>query len=328
MQWFTPFNIAKSSFPVSHQSKILSMGSCFAQTIGQKLHDHKFDCLINPFGSIFNPRSLAKLVEGANYKDQFDESEIVERDGLFFHYSTHSDLVADTKEELLQKLHTQRGRCKDYLVNGTHLILTLGTAWVYELPDTKSIVANCHKQPSAKFTKRLLSLAEMEMSLGFLFDNLTQTYPALKIILTVSPVRHLKDGISENQLSKSLLRVLCSTMEKKYDSVAYFPAYEIMIDELRDYRWYKSDLIHPTTAAENYIWEKWKQSFLNADTQVKVNQIHKVQLELAHRPLNSKSTAHRAFLTNLLQKLERLNQEFDFSNEIDRVQDELAQFSD
>jgi hypothetical protein len=322
MQWSTEFTIPESQFPISHQSKILSMGSCFAQTIGQKMIDAKMDCLVNPFGTIFNPRSLEMLLEGAMFCDRFEDEAIVERDGLFFHYSSHSDLVADTKEELLRKLKIQQDLTRNHLETGTHLILTFGTAWVYELEEWGT-VANCHKQPSAKFNKRLLSLGEMEDRLGLLFDNFSRVYPNLKIILTVSPVRHTKDGIPENQLSKSLIRVLCSQLENHFCFVSYFPAYEVMIDELRDYRFYKADLIHPSEVAENYIWEKWSNSYFSTETKEKVIQIQKVKLELAHRPLNPKSEAHQKFLQNLLQKLERLSTEFDFSNEINQVQNQL-----
>lgn len=322
MQWSTEFTIPESQSPISHQSKILSMGSCFAQTIGQQMVAHKFDCLVNPFGTIFNPTSLVKLLEAAVFQNQFDEAEILERDGLYFHYTSHSDLVADSKEALLKKLLTQRNLCKEYLEKGTHLILTLGTAWVYELAESGKTVANCHKQPSAKFTKRLLTLEEMKDQLNLLFDNFSRINPDLKIILTLSPVRHLKDGVPENQLSKSLLRVLCGELEKKRSNVTYFPAYEILIDELRDYRFYKEDLIHPSTEAENYIWEKWQTSNFTIVTQQKTAQIFKLIQELAHRPLNPQSVAHSKFLSNLQQKLERLNGEFDFSSEIEstRVQ--------
>lgn len=299
------------------------MGSCFAQTIGQKLVDHKFDCLVNPFGTIFNPYSLAKLLEAALFQNPFDQADILEREGLFFHYSSHSDIVAESKDALMEKLLTQRNLVQEYLTKGTHLIVTLGTAWVYESVDSHETVANCHKQPSAKFKKRLLTLEEMKDKLQRLFDSLSVAHPILKIILTVSPVRHIKDGIPENQLSKSLLRVLCHELEKCNDSIAYFPSYEILIDELRDYRFYKNDLIHPSAEAEDYIWEKWKVSNFTNETQQKTSHVQKINQELAHRPLNPKSAAHRKFLSNLLQKLERLNGEFDFSKEIKQVKSQL-----
>ncbi len=299
------------------------MGSCFAQSIGKKMLDSKLDILVNPFGTIFHPNALADLLAAGISGNQADENLISERDGLFFHYSAHSDLVGKSKEALMEKLNTRIEMTGGYLKTGTHLILTLGTAWVYELKETQTLVANCHKQPSGFFEKRLLSLDEMKMALGNLFSKLPAFNPTLKIVLTVSPVRHIKDGISENQLSKSLLRVLCADLESGFENVSYFPAYEIMMDELRDYRFYKSDLIHPSEQAENYIWDKWAGAFFTPLTQKKVNQIFKIKLELEHRPLNPGSEAHRQFLEKLLEKLERLEPEFDFSREIETTKQTL-----
>ncbi len=326
MQWFTEISIPKSPSPISHSSKILSIGSCFAQTIGQKMLDSKLDILVNPFGTIFHPNAIADLLEAGISGDQPDENLILERDGLFFQYSAHSDLVGKSKDELLEKLNQRIELTSGYLKTGTHLILTLGTAWVYEFKKTQTLVANCHKQPSDFFEKRLLSLDEMKMAMENLFSKLSYFNPNLKIVLTVSPVRHIKDGISENQLSKSLLRVLCSDLEKEFENLSYFPAYEIMMDELRDYRFYKSDLIHPSEQAENYIWDKWAGAFFTPLTQKKVNQIGKIKLELNHRALNPKSDAHRKFLQNLLQKLEQLNTEIDFSIEIQATKQSLEGF--
>jgi hypothetical protein len=165
----------------------------------------------------------------------------------------------------------------------------------------------------------------MEMGLWSVLDNFSRTFPNLKIILTLSPVRHIKDGVAENQLSKSLLRVLCANLERRMSSVSYFPAYEIIMDELRDYRFYKSDLIHPSEEAEEYIWQKWQLAIFPEATSEKVSEIQKVQLELAHRPFNPDTDAHRKFLQNLLAKLERLNGEFDFSEEISEVKSRIEE---
>lgn len=318
MQWSTEFTIPESKSPISHQDKVLSMGSCFAQTIGQKMVDAKFDCLVNPFGTIFHPMILGDLLDHAMFQDQLKENGILEREGIYFYLGAHSDLHANSPEELAQKYIIQLATVKDYLETGTHLILTLGTSWIYEAKEFGR-VANCHKLPQKQFSKRLVSLEEMNSHFNHIFGNISRTYPNLKIILTVSPVRHIKDGITENQLSKSLLRVLCSQLEDRFSFVSYFPAYEVMMDELRDYRFYKKDLIHPTEEAEDYIWEKWSKAYFSKETQAKNLELQKIKMELAHRPLNPTSEAHRKFLQNLLQKLERLNGEFDFSKEIYRI---------
>ncbi len=322
MRWSIDFPIPASPFPISHQSKILSMGSCFAQTIGQKMKNAKFDVLVNPFGTLFHPLNLAELLDHALFQDPLEKEGILERDGLFLHYATHSDVVGKSPEELAELYSQKLKLTRSYLEQGSHLILTLGTAWVYE-HETFGRVANCHKQPQKLFEKKLSSLEEMEMGLWSVLDNFSRAFPNLKIILTLSPVRHIKDGVAENQLSKSLLRVLCANLERRMSSVSYFPAYEIIMDELRDYRFYKSDLIHPSEEAEDYIWQKWQQSIFSQSTREIVSEIQKVQLELAHRPFNPDTDAHRKFLQNLLSKLERLNAEFDFSKELVEVKSRI-----
>ncbi|RAI89442.1 GSCFA domain-containing protein [Algoriphagus yeomjeoni] len=322
MQWSTEFIIPESQFPISHQSKVLSLGSCFAQTIGQKMIDSKMNCLVNPFGTIFHPMILGDLLNHALFQDKMEENGVIERDGVFFYFGAHSDLHGFSKEDLEQKYAVKLAEVKEYLETGTHLILTFGTSWIYETEEFGR-VANCHKLPQKQFSKKLVSLEAMVLHLGHVFGNFSRVYPNLKIILTVSPVRHIKDGIPENQLSKSLLRVLCNELEKRYHNIIYFPAYEILIDELRDYRFYKEDLIHPSEKAENYIWEKWSKAYFSQETQAKNQELQKIKLELAHRPLNPNSEAHQKFLQNLLQKLERLNEEFDFSEEMVMVQKQL-----
>ena len=322
MRWSIDFPIPDSPFPISHQSKILSMGSCFAQTIGQKMKNAKFDVLVNPFGTIFHPLNLADLLDHALFQDPLEKDGMLERNGLFLHYATHSDVVGKSPEELTELYSQKLSLTRSYLEQGTHLILTLGTAWIYE-HETFGRVANCHKQPQKLFEKKLTTLEEMEMGLWSVLDNFSRAFPNLKIILTLSPVRHIKDGVAENQLSKSLLRVLCANLERRMSSVRYFPAYEIIMDELRDYRFYKSDLIHPSEEAEEYIWQKWQQAIFPEATREKISEIQKVQLELAHRPFNPDTDAHRKFLQNLLAKLERLNDEFDFSEEIVEVKKQI-----
>lgn len=324
MRWSIDFPIPDSPFPISHQSKILSMGSCFAQTIGQKMKNAKFDVLVNPFGTLFHPLNLADLLDHALFQDPLEKDGMLERDGLFLHYATHSDVVGKSPEELTELYFQKLSQTRSYLQQGTHLVLTLGTAWIYE-HEIFGRVANCHKQPQKLFEKKLSSLEEMEMGLWSVLDNFSRAFPNLKIILTLSPVRHIKDGVAENQLSKSLLRVLCANLERRMSYVSYFPAYEIIMDELRDYRFYKSDLIHPSEEAEEYIWQKWQLAIFSEATREKVSEIQKVQLELAHRPFNPDTDAHRKFLQNLLAKLERLNNEFDFSEEIREVKSRIEE---
>uniref|UniRef100_UPI0040489A4B GSCFA domain-containing protein n=1 Tax=Algoriphagus sp. TaxID=1872435 RepID=UPI0040489A4B len=315
MRWSIDFPIPASPFPITHASKVVSLGSCFAQTIGSKMQAAKFDVLVNPFGTLFHPLNLADLLKQAISAAQMDPDGVVEREGVFVHYAAHSDVKGGTRTELEENYTCQMLALHHSLKEATHLVLTLGTAWIYQHKEFGR-VANCHKQAAALFEKKISSLDELALELESGLEMLLLHNPNLKIILTLSPVRHTKEGVSENQLSKSLLRVLCAQLEQHNDAVTYYPAYEIMVDELRDYRFYKSDLVHPSEEAENYIWEKWQQFSFSQETRQKVVEIQKIQLDLAHRSFNPDSEAHRKFLQNLLGKLERMQGEFDFSKEI------------
>ncbi len=318
MRWSIDFPILPLPQKISLHDKILSLGSCFAQTIGRKMQDAKFDLLVNPFGTIFHPLNLADLINQSLDEKSVDSKGILQRDGLFLHYLTHSDVRGKSEFELMDTLQAKLRETRSYLQTGSFLILTFGTAWIYEHQDFGR-VANCHKQAQKLFTKRLTELKEMQAEMEAVLEKIQTLNPDLQIILTLSPVRHIKDGVAENQLSKSLLRVLCGRLNAKFDQVSYFPSYEILMDELRDYRFYKSDLIHPTEEAENYIWERWQEACFSPETRQKVADIEKIRLELDHRPFNPDTAAHHKFLQNLLAKLERLNGEFDFSKEIEQV---------
>lgn len=322
MRWSIDFSIPASPFPITHASKVVSLGSCFAQTIGSKMHAAKFAVLVNPFGTLFHPLNLTDLLSQALVQGQMDSLGVVEREGIFVHYAAHSEVKGATRAELEGNYTRQMLILNHSLKEANHLVLTLGTAWIYQHKEFGR-VANCHKQPAALFEKKLSSLEEMATDLREVLEKLLQVNPNLKIILTLSPVRHTKEGVSENQLSKSLLRVLCAQLEQQLEAVRYFPAYEILMDELRDYRFYKSDLVHPSEEAENYIWEKWQQFSFSSETQQKVAEIQKIQLDLAHRSFNPDSEAHRKFLQNLLGKLERMQGEFDFSKEIQDLSSRL-----
>ncbi len=322
MRWSIDFPIPASPFPISHTSKVVSLGSCFAKTIGKKMQAAKFEVLINPFGTLFHPLNLSDLLNKSLIQAQMNPDGVVEREGVFVHYEAHSDVKGNTRTELEANYIHQMLHLHQSLKEATHLVLTLGTAWIYQHKELGR-VANCHKQPAALFEKKLSSMEELENGLGSVLNELLHRYPKLQIVLTLSPVRHTKEGIAENQLSKSLLRVLCARLEQNKEAVHYFPAYEILVDELRDYRFYKSDLVHPSEEAENYIWEKWQQFSFTPETQQKVAEIQKIQLELAHRSLNPNSEPHQQFLQNLLGKLEQLHGEFDFSEEIQDVKSRL-----
>lgn len=314
----TEYHPKPSAWQFDHSADLLTIGSCFSDKIGQKLLDHKFSTLVNPLGTVYNPISIFRLL----HNSAIDEEKFVEVGGQYFHLDFHSSFTAREKSTLKTVLDLKTKEMADQLKQVDCVIITLGTAYVYELVSNGEVVANCHKVPQKKFKKRLLSLDEMSVSFNLLKAQLDGINPSLQYIFTLSPVRHLKDGLVENQLSKSLLRVLCHEWSKN-ERVAYFPAYELMMDDLRDYRFYKTDMIHPTEMAEDYIWEIFQQTYCSGQTQKIQNEWNKIQTALAHKPFNPDSVSHQKFLKNQLVKLDVFAEYFDVSEERAKLNKQL-----
>ncbi|MCH7409894.1 GSCFA domain-containing protein [Belliella sp. DSM 111904] len=319
MQWTTTFDIPQAQPKIDHHARIYAVGSCFSTMIGEKLADRKFDVINNPFGTLFNPLSISKVLEDSILELEIDESQMLSREGLYLHYGMHSDVSAYSKDSLKRLIHKKQLQTKIQLEKASHLLITFGTAWVYELVEANQLVANCHKQPGYLFKKRLLSLEEVHKTYIGLIQLLKESNPQIQVILTVSPVRHIKDGVVADQLSKSLLRLVCHNLTESFDFVQYFPSYEIMMDELRDYRFYKADKIHPSQEAEDYIWERFKQAWIAPVAYPMIQEIEQIKTELAHRPFNPESPSHQKFLETLSKKIEKLSQLFDFSKEMDQL---------
>ncbi len=294
------------------KDKILTIGSCFSEVIGGYLSEHKFDVLANPFGTVYNPISIF------NYLTDFEfvEEHYTSSEGLNFHYDVHSDFKAENTAALGVLLQTQKQEFEKYLKNTDYLIITLGTAHVYTLNSTDKVVANCHKVPQSNFTKRLLTLDEISASFGLSLEHLQKVNPSLKIILTLSPVRHTKDGIVENSTSKALLKLFCHQASLAHDSVFYFPSYEIMMDDLRDYRFYKEDMIHPSSLAEAYIWHFFQNVYFSEPTKSFIKKWDKVLSAMNHRPFNPSCEQHQKFIHSNIKNLEELSDKVDVSAEI------------
>ncbi len=300
MKFRTEVSIKPQPDSISYKTEMLSIGSCFADEIGQRLKDLSFPIQVNPAGIIFNPVSIADLFQNALAAKQND-GLILERDGLCYHYGFHSKVCGSTKAELKKEIDEIQSRVKSKLVGGNLLMITLGTAWVYRHIQSNQIVANCHKIPQKEFTKELLDLEDLKKLYVDLFRQLFKVNPALKIMLTVSPVRHVKDGVHENNLSKSVLLLLTDYLVKTFDQVDYFPAYELIVDDLRDYRFYKEDLIHPSKQAVDYVFDKFSETYFSEKTKQGVS-IQKAMLNLkAHRSLHFSDDA---VVTEKLQKME------------------------
>lgn len=317
MQFRTTFHIPESDFKINHQHKILTIGSCFSDEMGNRLVDLKFDGLINPFGIIFNAYSIQNLIERSIDKRYFTTDDVHQSGEQFFCFDVHSSFNALSKDEILNNLNSTLDRVHHQIHQCDVLILTLGTSWVYERIDTAEIVANCHKVEAKQFKKVLLTTEENFKSMDLIAFEITKINPNVKIITTVSPVRHIKDGIVENNVSKARLLDALYQLDLKYKQVNYFPSYELVMDDLRDYRFYKEDLIHPTNQAVEYIWEKFGETYFENSTQTIIQKISKINSALNHRPFNEESTSHQKFLQKTMQMINELEkgQKLDFQQE-------------
>ncbi len=295
---------------IDYGSEILLLGSCFTENIGQKLSFYKFRNVQNPFGVLFQPIAIERLVARARRKAYFTSEDLVAHNKLWHCLEAHSDLSGTDAPTVVTGLNAALDSLRNSIENATHIVLTLGTAWVYEYLESGKLVANCHKIPQSQFKKRLLTTAEILESLQRTFQHISEVNPRATIVLTVSPVRHIKNGFAENSLSKAHLLAALHEAVGQGDKLHYFPSYEIMMDELRDYRFYAADMLHPNQTAIDYIWEKFTTVWIDPNTESLRKEIATLQLGLRHRPLHPESEAHLAFLKNLHQKIADLEKRF------------------
>lgn len=302
----------ETNHPIDYHSKIALFGSCFVENIGEKLSYYKFQNLQNPFGILFHPFAIEDLLNHVVQQKIYSDDDVFFKNEQWHCYQAHSKLSATSKTELIDSLNTQVQLLNLYLKTATHVVITLGTAWVYKHKASHAIVANCHKVPQKEFDKELLSVDKISQSLQNSIAIITKYNLKAKVIFTVSPVRHIKDGFVENTQSKShLITAIHKVLkEGKSPSLHYFPSYEIMMDELRDYRFYKADMLHPNTVAVDYIWEKFSRVWISKDAAKTLDTIQTIQKGLSHRSFNPNSEAHQKFLQNLKEKQEQLQLEF------------------
>ena len=323
MQFHTEITPESLLCRIGLSDQLVTIGSCFADVMGQHLTDHKLIVLINPFGTVFNPVSIAKLLTMALRGQVPDERLYIERDGLWFHYDFHSSLWAASQGELRALLTAKLSAVGEAVRQADWLFITLGTAVVYRHIETGTVVANCHKTPASQFEKYLYQIDHVRDDLKKLLKTLRRANPDLRVLLTVSPVRHIRDSLPLNGVSKAILRTVCHELTVWHDWVSYFPAYEIMQDDLRDYRFYEADLIHPNAQAHEYIFGKFANCAFTSELRRFVAEWSAIRRELNHRPLHSMTENHQKFLQNLLTKLEALQVCTDVSAELATVRSRL-----
>lgn len=329
MKFHFDFPIKKRQPSILHQHTTMLVGSCFTENIGEKLRKFKFNTLENPHGILFNPASVAESITQYVNHTQLTTADVFPYLEAWHSWKHHSRLSALTAEACVEKINESGTRAHAYLKTADHLVITLGSAWTYTLTDAApggiagSIVANNHKGPAEWFTKKLLRVEETLSLLDNMLHRLFLFNPNLHIVFTISPVRHLREGVVENNRSKAVLIQAVHQLVDKFEKLYYFPAYELVIDDLRDYRFYAEDLVHPNYHATQYVWEKFTEACMNDATRDLMKEIAAINLAHQHKPFNAEATAHKQFLASSFEKTKHLQSQHPYLN----LDNELAYFN-
>jgi hypothetical protein len=314
-------------FPIAQQialtDPILTIGSCFSDAIGIRLKRAKLAVLSNPFGTLYSPLAILKALRYALFNERPPRHTYLLQGDVSLNYDFHSEVSAIGTDTLQSQLNEITGASHYFLTRANWLIVTFGTAWVYLRKDTGEAVANCHKVPQSNFTKALLTVDEITASVTQFIDELRAVNKDIKLILTVSPVRHVKDSLTLNNVSKSTLRLACHKLSQAVDAVEYFPAFEIMMDDLRDYRFYKADLIHPSEVAEEYIWDSFVACYCDEPLSQFMKEWDQIRRAIDHHPFHPASAAHQSFLNQTLLRLEALQPLVNVEAEIKFIQTQI-----
>lgn len=303
---------------------ILTVGSCFADGIGKRLSDNKFQVAVNPFGAVYNPVSIHELLLLATNNETPAENSFLQNKDLNASYLFHSQFSSLQQDELKARIQSTISSIHQHLKNTKVIVLTYGTAWVYRRKDTNEVVANCHTMPSTLFTKILLSQKDIVDDFNKMRNAIAAINPSIKFILTVSPVRHIKDTLELNAVSKAILRSACYEITQSTSDVDYFPAYEIMMDDLRDYRFYKSDMLHPTEEAEEYIWHKFSNCYFDEPTLSFLKKWKEIRSALGHKAFHPTSQEHQTFLKATFKKVDELKKMVDVEKEITTLKSKIV----
>lgn len=303
----TELEYQTNELKLDYNSKIFTIGSCFATEIAQKLIHYKFNTYHNPFGILFHPLAIENALMRIYSNQEYISSEIYKYEELYISWDHSSTFDSVNAETILNQINKNIQTAHDFLRNTDLIIITLGTSWIYKLKQFDIIVANCHKIPNSNFNKLLLTENQIKTSLKNIVEMLNDLgKDKVKILFTLSPVRHIKDGLVENNRSKAQLLSAIHSVVDLYDNCEYFPAYEFIMDDLRDYRFYKEDLVHPNEVAIQYIWNKFKNSFMSNEVESIMQRIDKIKLSLQHKAQNESTIAHKKFLYNILKNIQDL----------------------
>ncbi|HZL10997.1 MAG TPA: GSCFA domain-containing protein [Prolixibacteraceae bacterium] len=333
MSFFTEIKIPEFSLKMDYSKSMMFFGSCFSESIGQKMLDLKFKVDMNPFGILYNPESIANSLKIILKKQVFTDDDLFYDQGLWNSFSHHSRFSDVNREVALEKINSRILLSHEFLQKADFLVITFGTAWVYELKKTGRIVSNCHKVPAAEFKRFRLGVYEITEAYRELLNELWKFNPNLKVVFTVSPIRHWKDGAVENQVSKATLLLAIDRLISGFggQNCSYFPSYELMMDELRDYRFYAEDMLHLSPVATNYIFERFSKVMISKESLTVSKNVVKIRKAVLHRPVNSISVEYEKFLLLNLEEISKLILTFpylNFTQEKMYLESELAGFQD
>lgn len=325
MKFHLEFDIKKITTYIHHRHTLLLMGSCFTENIGEKLRRHKFTTLENPNGILFNPVSVAEAIHSYINNRQITVTDVFQHNETWHSWKHHSRFSGITAEDCVAKINASTANAHAYLKQADYLLITLGSAWVYTLTDQAaiaeegSVAANNHKAPANWFARRLMTATETFEIINAMLQQLTLFNPRLQVIFTISPVRHLREGVIDNNRSKAVLIQAVHQLVEQTGQTCYFPAYELMIDDLRDYRFYAEDLVHPNYQATQYVWKKFTEACMNEETRSLMKEIAEINLACQHKPFNPSTMQHRHFLSSYQTKARLLKEKhpyLDLENEI------------
>ncbi len=316
MSFFTEIGIPEFPWKLDYSKSMMFFGSCFSENIGQKLLDLKFQVDMNPFGILYNPESIANGLKILLEHRIFTDDDLFQDQGLwnsFYHHGRFSDV---DKGATLEKINSRISSSSEFIRKADFLVITFGTAWVYELKKTGKIVSNCHKVPASEFKRFRLGVYEITETYRELLEEIWKFNPNLKVLFTVSPIRHWKDGAVENQVSKSTLLLSVDRLKSGFgeSNCGYFPSYEIMMDELRDYRFYAEDMLHLSPVATDYIFDRFSKVMISKSSQDLFPAIQKILKSVAHRPVNPTSSEYQRFLRANLEEINKLILSFPYLN--------------
>ncbi len=314
MMWQTLVDIEKPDFSLDYHSRLMLVGSCFAENIGNKLLENRFSVDCNPCGIVYNPESVAQVLGRLIEEREMVADDLIWHEGKWASWEHHGSFSAPEREGCLEKMNSRIHRGAEQLRKADLLLITFGTSWVYRYLHSGRVVANCHRFPESDFERFRLSVPEVVGLYDRVLEQLEQINPGLRVLFTVSPIRHWKDGAHGNQVSKSVLLLAIDELVKHRKRAYYFPSYEIVLDELRDYRFYAGDMLHISEVAVDYIWTRFRDTFFSAEALQVMRQVEKINKGINHRPFDPESETYLAFRRKLQEELKQLGNKYPLLN--------------